>query len=251
MTALACTAGFAQEDTQEEKEIPRAPYDFLDIFDESRRDKENVLTTTRLAFGIGFTQALGDGNGIGEDYRFWGSGIFEVDLEFHTRLNKDNDNMRFVYGLGLRTTILRVNDNQAFFTQDKVTTLEPIGFDVDRSTFSQSSLVVPLHLEFGSRDVKTYRDDLKRYHQDDAFIFGVGGYVGLVTTSSQAIKFDREGRDVTVNTTNDYEVNNFTYGLSAYAGYDDAQIFIQYGLNDILDGSPLKQKYVSIGIRIR
>ncbi|WP_124980297.1 hypothetical protein [Nonlabens xiamenensis] len=240
---------YSQEETAEEPET--APYDFLDIFDPSRRDKEKIRTRTRLTVDAGFTQALGDGNGIGEDYQFFGSGIFGVALEFHTRLQPENDKVRFVYGLGLSTHILNIKDNQGYFTQNNITNLEPIGINTDRSQFVQTSLVAPLYIEFGSRKLQTYKDGLKRYHQDKAFVVGLGGYLGYVTTSSQVIKFDREGRDVTSTLTNDFEVNNFTYGLSAYAGYDDVQLFVQYGLNNILDGSPLEQKYVSIGFRLR
>ena len=75
------------QENQESEELDKAPVDFLDIFDSERRDKEFVRTTTNLVLAAGFNQALGDGNGIGDSYRFWGSGMFEIGLEFTTRLD--------------------------------------------------------------------------------------------------------------------------------------------------------------------
>ncbi len=236
---------------QEENELEDAPYDFLDLFDESRRDQETVMSNTKLYVGFGFNQALGDGNGIGDDYRFWGSGVFDVGLEFSTRLKKEDDFMRFNYGLTMRIQSLRINDDKIFSTFNNVTRLEDAGFDLDGSRFTQVSILAPVHLEFGRRDLKDYEDGIKRYGGTKPFVVGVGGYLGLVSTSSQEIKYEREGRDVTNTLTNDFEVNNFQYGLSVYAGWNDAQLFATYGLNDIFKDSPVQQQYVTLGVRFR
>jgi hypothetical protein len=254
LTALLFMGGLvnAQEDTSSE-EIDRAPYDFLDMFSPDRRDKEIVMTQTAFLIGFGFNQAVGNGNGIGEDYRFWGSGLFDVGLEFSTRLNKESDLLRFTYGLSLRFNSLRLNNNKAFATIDNVTTLDPIGFDIDRSRFSQAGFHVPFHLEIGKRQISEYRDGIKRSGSGDenSFVVGLGGYLGYTTTSTQTLEFEREGRDITIATTNDYEINNFNYGLSIYAGYEDLQLFATYGLNDIFKDSPVQQSYLSFGIRLR
>ncbi|GAK89948.1 hypothetical protein JCM19297_570 [Nonlabens ulvanivorans] len=241
--------GFSQE---EENDLHEVPYDFLDLFDESRRDQEMVMTNTKLYIGFGFNQALGDGNGIGDDYRFWGgSGVFDLGLEFSTRLKKEDDFMRFNYGLTMRIQSLRINDDKVFSTFNNVTRLEDAGFDLDGSRFTQVSILAPVHLEFGRRDLKDYEDGIRRYGGTKPFVVGVGGYLGLVSTSSQEIKYEREGRDVTNTLTNDFEVNNFQYGLSVYAGWNDAQLFATYGLNDIFKDSPVQQQYVTLGVRFR
>ncbi|MGJ8684915.1 MAG: hypothetical protein ACSHWW_09845 [Nonlabens sp.] len=249
--AIAMVAVFNLGHAQDEKELDEAPYDFLDAFDDSRRDQEMVMTNTKFIVGFGFNQALGDGNGIGDDYRFWGSGVFDLGLEFSTRLKKEDDCLRFNYGLTMRVQSLRINDNKVFSTFNNVTDLQDAGFDIDRSRFTQVSILAPLHLEFGSRELKNYEDGIKRYGGDKPFVVGVGGYVGLVSTSSQEVKYEREGRDVTSTLTNDFEVNNFQYGLSAYAGWNDMQLFATYGLNDIFKNSPVQQQYVTLGIRFR
>jgi hypothetical protein len=46
-------------------------------------------------------------------------------------------------------------------------------------------------------------------------------------------------------------MENFVYGLSAYAGVGSAQIFVKYGLNTIFKNSPVDQQYASIGFRFR
>lgn len=240
--------GFSQET---EDEVYEAPYDFLDAFDQSRRDKEMVRTNTKLFIAFGWNQAVGDGNGIGEDYRFWGSGMFDLGLEFSTRLQEDDDLFRLTYGLTVRTQTLRINDNKFFATDNNITRLENAGINIDRSRFSQISLNVPLHIEIGRRTLKDYEKGLKRYGGVKPFVVGLGGYVGVVTTSSQAVDFEREGRDITLTTTNDFEINQFQYGLSAYAGWNDLQFFATYGLNDIFKDSPVQQQYLTFGIRFR
>jgi hypothetical protein len=241
---------FGQE-VEETKEPKKAPVDFLDIFDQNRREKEFVRTTTDLVVSFGFNQALSNDNGIGDAYRFWGSGVFEVGLEFTTRLNPENDKFRFNYGLALRANDLSINNDKAFVTNNNVTNLAPLNFDIKRSDFIQYSIVAPFHLEFGPRKLKTYKDGIKRYKDDRAFVAGLGGYIGVVTSTSQSIRFDREGRTVTQTTANDYEINNFIYGVSAYAGWDNLQFFATYGLNDILKDSPIQERYLTFGIRLR
>lgn len=241
---------FGQE-AEEAKEPKKVPVDFLDIFDQNRREKEFVRTTTNWVVNFGFNQALSNDNGIGDAYRFWGSSVLEVGLEFTTRLNPENDKFRFNYGLALRANTLYINDDNEFVTNNNVTNLVPVNFDIKRSDFRQGSIVAPFHLEFGSRKLKTYKDGIKRYKDDKAFVVGLGGYLGVVSTTSQSIRFDREGRTVTQTTANDYEINNFIYGLSAYAGWDNLQFFATYGLNDVLKDSPIQERYLTFGIRFR
>lgn len=239
------------ESQKEEDQPAVAPYDFLDAFNSSRRDKEIVMTQTAFILGLGWNQAVGNDNGIGEDYRFWGSGVFDLGLEFSTRLSKESDLLRFTYGLSARFSTLRITDNRAFTTQNNVTTLQPLDENVDRSRFTQAGFHVPLHLEIGKRQLNEYRDGIKRSGDGGSFVVGIGGYLGYTTTSSQMIEFEREGRDISVTTTNDYEINNFNYGLSFYAGYEDLQLFVNYGLNEIFKDSPVEQSYLSFGIRLR
>ncbi len=258
MIILLCVGSisYAQNDeqapaTEKNEELSKAPIDFLDIFSPDRRDKEMVMTNTALTIAFGFNQAVGNGNGIGEDYRFWGSGLFDIGLEFSTRLSKDSDLLRLTYGLSGRFSSLRINDSKAFSTINNVTTLEPTPFNVEKSRFSQAGFHVPLHLEIGKRGETEYRDGIKRANDGDAFVVGLGGYLGYTTTSAQSFEYEREGRDVTQTIANDYEINNFNYGLSAYFGYEDAQLFVTYGLNEIFKDSPVEQSYLSFGIRIR
>lgn len=257
MTFLLCVGSISQaqndNDVSTQEELDEAPYDFLDMFNQNRRDKEVVMTQTALMIAFGFNQAVGNDNGIGEDYRFWGSGVFDIGLEFSTRLSKKSDLLRVTYGLSARLNSLRVNNNKAFRTSNNVTTLDPVGFNVDRSRFNQAGFHIPLHLEIGKRGLNEYKDGIKRSGSgsDQSFVVGIGGYLGYTTTSTQSLEFEREGRDVTLSTTNDFEINNFNYGLSAYVGYEDLQLFVNYGLNEIFKDSPIQQNYLSFGIRLR
>ncbi|SCY24344.1 hypothetical protein SAMN05192588_1840 [Nonlabens sp. Hel1_33_55] len=247
---LLAAGHIVQAQDNEKQPQEEASLNFLDRIDTTRTTRE-VRTEVHGVFGIGWNQALGDENGIGEDYRFWGSGIWELGLEFSTQPSKSDDLIRFNYGLALQWQTLRINGNRQFVTNNDVTTLEPLGFNVDKSKFEQFTLIAPLHLEIGRGKRKIYKDDISRIDYDDSFVVGIGGYLGVNGTTSQMIKYEREGRDVTNRLYNDFETEDFVYGLSAYAGLGDFQIFFKYGLNSIFKNSPIDQRQVSIGFRFR
>jgi len=239
----------AQETNDDQDQPKEVPNDFLDIFDSSRSERA-VQTQTKLVLAIGWNQALGDGNGIGDDYRFWGSGIFELGVEFSSRL-LSNDKLRLSYGFSMQSQTLRITNNRQFETTNDITSLQPVGFDVDKSKFEQISLIVPVHLEIGRGEVKTFKDGITRMVHDDSFIFGIGGYLGINGSTSQFLEFERNDRDISNRLYNDFEMENFLYGLSAYAGAGSAQIFVKYGLNSIFKNSPVDQQYASIGFRFK
>ncbi len=238
-------------DGDSSKDKNKAPVDLLDIFDNSRRNKEMVCTTTDGIFAIGWNQALGNGNGIGDNYRFWGSASLEFGIQFSTRLLENSDAVRLNYGIAMRWQSLRIRGNRLFATQDNVTDLETINLDLDKSSFSQFTLIAPVHLEFGKGELKEYANGIKRYDRDDSWVVGVGGYLGTNASSAQQIKYEREGRNVRNTIENDFEMESFVYGLSAYVGKGDFQIFATYGLNDVFKNSPVQEQMVSIGFRFQ
>ncbi|AZQ42706.1 hypothetical protein [Nonlabens ponticola] len=246
---LAFTLSYAQDDNDDDQDTQEVPSDFLDAFDSSREDRD-VKTVTNGVFAVGWNQALGDDNGIGEDYRFWGSGIWELGLEFSTKVNKANT-VRFNYGLSFQWQTLRINDNKEFETSGDVTRLQPVGFNVDKSKFEQLTIIAPVHLEFGKQDKITYDNGVTRYDDVESWTIGLGGYLGINAATNQLLKFENEGRDVTTRRYNDYEMEDFVYGLSAYVGNGALQIFAKYGLNSIFKDSPVDQQYASIGFRFR
>ncbi|WP_228547250.1 hypothetical protein [Nonlabens antarcticus] len=250
LLTLAATKAQESEKDADKETLKQAPNDFLDLFDSSRRDRD-VQTKTNLFFAFGWNQALGNGNGIGDDYTFWGSGIFEVGLDFSTKLSSENDLMRFNYGLSGQWQTLRIRGNREFQTLNDITSLEALNFNVDKSKFEQFTLIAPLHLEIGQREKREFDNGISRYEDDDSIVVGIGGYLGLSLTTSQFLEFERNGRDISNRLYNDFEMEDFVYGLSIYGGYGSAQIFMKYGLNSIFKDSPVDQQYASIGFRFR
>ncbi len=252
LTAIMCMGllATAQEITKDDnQELPDVPYDMLDAFQPARETRD-VKTRLHGIFALGWNQALGDGNGIGEDYRFWGSGLWELGLEFSTRLVED-DLIRFNYGIAMQWQTLRITGNRQFQTNNDITQLVDLPINVDKSKFSQYSLIAPFHLELGRGELKKYKNGAQRYDYEDKLIVGLGGYIGTNAYTTQLLKFENEGRDITNRLSNDFEMESFVYGLSAYAGLGDIQIFAKYGLNSIFKDSPVDQHHVSIGFRWR
>jgi hypothetical protein len=246
------TAQENEENKAPESEEKTAPGDFLDLFDSTRKNKELVRTTTDGIFAFGWNQALSADNGVGDNYRFWGSGISELGVQFATRLSPTSDAVRLNYGVAMRWQSLGIRGDRQFETSGNVTRLQPIGNNVDRTTFSQFTLIAPVHLEFGKGELKEYANGIKRYDRDDSWVVGVGGYIGTNVTTNQAVDFEREGRNVTNTLTNDFEMEPLVYGLSAYIGKGGFQLFATYGLNDVFKDSPmLQENMVSFGFRLQ
>lgn len=228
-----------------------APFDLLNAFDKSRKDKELVRTTSDGIFALGWNQALSGDNGIGDNYRFWGSGSWELGIQFSTRLTANSDIVRLNYGGAMRWQTLSIRGNRWFETNSNITNLLPVGFDVDRVRFGQFSMVAPVHLEFGKGELKEYANGIKRYDREDTWLVGVGGYIGTNISTFQTVNFKREGRRVTNTLQNDFEMEPLVYGLSAYVGKGDVQLFVTYGLNDVFKNSPVQENMVSFGFRFQ
>ncbi len=248
---MTMTAQENDENKDQEKNEKNAPMDVLDAFQKSRRQKELVRTTTDGIFAVGWNQALSDDNGIGDNYRFWGSGSWELGIQFSTRLTANSDVVRINYGGAMRWQSLSIRGNRWFETNSNITNLLPVGFDVDRVRFGQFSMIAPVHLEFGKGELKEYANGIKRYNRKNTWLIGVGGYVGTNISTSQTTNFKREGRRVTNTLQNDFEMEPLLYGLSAYVGKGDIQLFVTYGLNDVFKNSPVQENMVSFGFRFQ
>ena len=117
----------------------------------------------------------------------------------------------------------------------------------NRTYFKNVYFVVPMHLEFDFSKTKTV-DDKKVFKSHRGARFGIGGFVGVNTNSKQFIEYKQDGYKFSEKQKGDFNVNDFTYGLSTYIGYKQTSLYLKYDLNPIFKNNPIDQNNISLGI---
>ncbi len=156
--------------------------------------------------------------------------------------------MRVRYGLSFQFNGLKAEDNRYFVENGEQTELQEYPLNLDKQKFRMDNLVIPIHFELGPSK-KIQKKDYFRYNTDNSFRLGLGGYAGINLTTLQKLKFDDNGQDVKQKQKDNFNTNNFIYGLSAYAGWGDTSLYIKYDLNTIFKDNPIEERNVSLGIR--
>ncbi len=216
----------------------------------SRTRKYDRRTNSDLVFAFGFNNAIIDGQDLGDSpYKLGGSGFIELGWDWKTRLLKESNAVRLKYGISFVWNKLNIKDNQYLVRDGDMVMLEEFPLNINKAKFRTTSIVVPVHLEFGpSRKID--KDSYFRYSTNDQFRFGIGGFVGLNMGTLQKLKFDdEEGRDVKDKIKSGYRTNDFVYGLSAYIGVDDTALYVKYNLNPIFSDQMVDQNNISLGVR--
>ena len=92
-------------------------------------------------------------------------------------------------------------------------------------------------------------DDKKVFKSHTGARFGIGGFVGVNTNSKQFIEYEQNGYKFKEKQKGDFNVNDFTYGVSTYIGYRATSLYLKYDLNPIFKNNPVNQNNISLGIR--
>ncbi|MFT5847908.1 MAG: hypothetical protein ACJARX_002474 [Psychroserpens sp.] len=205
-------------------------------------------TSSYFVFAAGFNNAIGDGQKIGDDYSFMGSGFVELGVAWSTRVFKDNNAVRLKYGFSFQWNKLTPKNDQYFVQDGNVTTLEAFPSELTESEFRITNLVVPLHFEFGPSK-KIERKNYYRYSTETHFKFGIGGYVGFNIGTQQKLRFKEDGDRVKQKIRRNYNATPFVYGLSAYVGVGELALYAKYDLNPMFEDQEFDQHNLSIGLR--
>lgn len=211
--------------------------------------KYDIKTNNQLLFAIGFNNTIIDGQSLDDSpYEIGGSGFVELGFLWKTRLLNKSNFVRMSYGLSLQWNKLSIKDNLYFVEDGNQTILEEFTLDLKKSKFRTTSLVVPLHFEFGPSKKKEYGDRI-RFFTDDQFKIGVGGFAGVNLSTQQKLKFKEDGDRQKEKIKMDFNTTNFVYGLSAYIGVGDFSVYAKYNLNDLFKNQAVDQNNVSLGLR--
>lgn len=217
---------------------------------DSKKMKFDKRTYSDVVIASGLNNTVGGGRTIGDSYDFGNSSFVELGLALRTRMLKNNNFVRLVYGLSFQINLLSAKDNKYIVNNNGVTQLQQFPQRLKRSEFRASNLVVPFHFEFGPSVKKEYKDYF-RYSSLNQFRVGVGGFAGVNIGERQTLKYkDENGKKITTRTTTDFNASKFVYGLSVYAGIESISIYAKYDLNPVFEHSTYKDHNLSLGFRL-
>mgnify|MGYP006179718349 CR=1 FL=1 len=214
-------------------------------------ERKSKRTTSQFVFAMGMNNVITEGESLSDsDFRFWRSKFYEWGFTYNTRILENNNLLHAKYGLSLMYNNLRPTDNRYFVTNGNQTHLVTGATHFDDSRFRNVFLVAPLHLEFDFTPKKTSKDGTKTYfHTHESVRLGIGGYAGVRIKSKQILKYEVDGLDSKERQKGDFNVNDFTYGLSAYIGYKATSLYVKYDLNPMFQNNAVDQNNISLGVR--
>ena len=213
-------------------------------------NKSENRTTSQLVFATGFNNLVTDGAIANSEFGYARSTFYEWGLTWNTRLSKNSNLLHFKYGVGFMYNMLHATENRVFAEIGDKTILVDAGVDTkaNKTYFKNVYFVVPMHLEFDFSKTSTV-DDKKVFKSHKGARFGIGGFVGVNTNSKQFMRYNQDGHKISVRDKGDFNVNDFTYGLSTYIGYKQTSLYLKYDLNPMFKNNAIDQNNISLGIR--
>lgn len=212
--------------------------------------KSENRTTSQFVFAFGANNLVTDGAVANSQFGYARSTFYEWGLTWNTRLSKNSNLLHLKYGVGFMYNMLHATDNRVFSDVNDQTILVNAGVDTkaNRTYFKNVYFVVPMHLEFDFSKTKTV-DDKKIFKSHEGVRFGIGGFVGVNSNSKQFIEYEINGYKFSEKQKGDFNVNDFTYGLSSYIGYKQTSLYLKYDLNPMFKNNAVDQNNISLGIR--
>jgi len=205
---------------------------------ERKKEKYDIRTSSTFVLAAGFNNALSSGQSINDsDYRVGGSRFFEFGGNLRTRIFKNSNFLRLIYGISYQSNGLKPTGNRFFFV-----------LDLDKSKLRLDHLVVPIHFEFGPSNVSK-TDEKIRYNIEKKLKIGIGGYAGFRINTIQKLKYKDGGERIKDRIKRDYNTSDITYGLSGYLGIGSTSLYLKYDLSPIFKNAIKKQNNISLGVR--
>ncbi len=222
-------------------------------FYKSQKEKEERLsrrTTSQVVFAAGYNNLVTNNMIANSEFGYTRSGFYEWGVTWNTRLSNNSNLLHLKYGAGFMYNQLHATDNRVFADINNQTVLVDAGVatKANRTHFKNVYFVVPMHLEFDFSKTKIV-DGKKIFKSHTGARFGIGGFVGVNTNSKQFIEYEQNGYKFKEKQKGDFNVNDFTYGLSTYIGYQSTSLYLKYDLNPIFKNNPIDQNNISLGIR--
>lgn len=215
----------------------------------SQRIKYDRRTYTSFIFADGLNYVSTNGSLSNFKKSNFSSAIFfELGWQWRTRVFKKTNFLRFNYGFSFQWNPIELRNNERFVLKDGKAVLEEFQFQLQKSTFKRTNLVIPLYIEFGPTKVSKSENRI-RYSIRNQLRFGLGGYVGVNLNSKQKLGYFENGVSTILKQKNKFNTKQEIYGLSAYAGLGSVQFYVKYDLSPIFKDTSEKLRNFSIGLR--
>ncbi|UYW00667.1 hypothetical protein K5I29_08980 [Flavobacterium agricola] len=217
----------------------------------NKKDRSEKRTTSQLVFAFGVNSLLENGDLKNGDFTPLRSMFYELGYTYNTRLSKNSPLLHFKYGFSFMFDKLSPRNNYVFVRDDNgIFSLEPTGINYKKNMFRNTTLVVPLHLEFDFTK-KRFSEKLQKnvFASHQAFRFGIGGFFGTHLQTLQKFKYREDGKSYKEKFSSSYNVEKFIYGLSAYVGYKQTSFYVKYNLNPLFKKQPTDVNLISAGLR--
>ncbi len=211
--------------------------------------KYDRRTTSDIVFGIGFNNALIDGQSLDDSpYKLAGSGFVELGYAWKTRIFDESNFWRLKYGFSFQWNKLDIKDNKYLVNTDGVVSIEEFPTNLNKAKFRTTNLVFPVHIEFGPSK-KIERTNYFRYSTRNQLKIGLGGYAGFNLGSMQKLKYKENGNKIKNKEKGTLNTSEFVYGLSGYLALGDVALYVKYDLNPIFKNQTVDQNNISVGFR--
>jgi len=223
------------------------PVSFRDKHKEIRkRDtlKGDSRTTSQFIYSIAFNSLI-TAERLDSDLTPYVGAYYEWGFSFTTRVFRNSNLLQVKYGLSLMYNNLESDDDFYWVREGDVTNYVESDINLDHSRLRNVYLALPLHLEFDFGKSKTPGV----YKKQQGWRLGIGGYGGYRLKSKQVLRYEIDGDDIETRRKGDFNVNDFTYGLSTYIGYKSMSLYVKYDLNPLFKDNPVEQNNISAGLR--
>ncbi|REH47500.1 hypothetical protein C7448_106121 [Tenacibaculum gallaicum] len=220
-----------------------------DIEKEKKRRKKR--TTTQFVFALGVNNTLTNNklSSLNDsDYKFWQSHFYELGFTWKTRLSKEPSRTYFKYGLSFLWNNLRAENNQYHVVNGEETSLNVHLEQLSESRLRHVQMSFPMHLEFDFSKNKKYSDGEVVDRTNKGLRVGVGGFFGFKLGTRQYLEY-KNAQGVTVEEVqkNNFNMNKYNYGLSAYVAYQGIGLYAKYDLNLLFKDTDTRN--ISLGVR--
>lgn len=219
---------------------------------EKRRNRLwNRKTTSQVVFAMGVNNVL-IGHEVGtldnSSYKFWKSHFYEVGWTFKTRFSNEPSRTYFKYGFSFLWNNLRLDNNQYHVVNGTATDIETHVDVLSESRLRNVQLIFPAHVEWDFSRNRYYDDTHYSDGTNKSVRLGVGGYFGFKLGTKQFLEYkNAEGTKVEELQKDNFNVSNFTYGLSTYLAWRSTGVYVKYDLSPLFKGTETRN--ISLGIR--
>ena len=218
-------------------------------YDNKYKKTHGMRSSSQFVFAFGTNNTLVDHRLSSLDNSTYniGSLFFELGGSRTSRIAENWSVGYFKYGFSVLWNNLRPKNNNYFEIDGNQTNLVPYPKQLKTSARLRNiEIVFPLHLEFDFSK-PTYREDYKLFRKNKGFRLGMGGYGGFRFQTKQFIKYYENDLKYKEKSKGGYNVSNFIYGLSAYAGFKSTSLYVKYDLNPLFANT--EERNISLGLR--